>query len=70
MTTTFVIDTDNNITAFGLDVPGQFPEQELPVRAGGLLAEELQVAGLQRGDVHRGQFVDLLSESLLHASTS
>jgi hypothetical protein len=28
------------------------------------------VAGLQRGDIHRGQFVDLLSEGLLHASTS
>jgi hypothetical protein len=51
-------------------MPGQLPEQELPVCAGCLLAEELQVVGLQRGDFHRGQFVDRLSEGLLHASTS
>jgi hypothetical protein len=56
--------------SIGLEMPGQLPEQELPVCAVCLLAEELQVVGLQRGDVHRGQFFDLLSEDLLHASTS
>lgn len=51
-------------------MPSRLPEQELPVCAVCLLAEILQVAGLQRGDIHRGQLVDLLSEGLLHASTS
>jgi len=46
----------------GLEMPGEFPEEVLPVRAGRLLAEKGHVPRLECLDVHGCEFIDLLPE--------
>jgi hypothetical protein len=54
----------------GLHLPGDLPEQILPVRGRRRLPKQLLVLCLQRLYIHRGKLIDPIPEGLLHASTS